>query len=648
LKKEQEASITAQFSDPEGKGKALVVSTSDVARSFSAHDNPTEIFPEKFNAAKRQEALNRTQVSADLETRVKDVLANGKEPKAALVEALSSNRILAIGEEHTGPGERNPQRDLTAHSMAELKKAGATHLAVELPASKEMKAVIAEFNRDPSMTVQQLKEKMLGALDEKANKESAKAESFLKVLEAARANGIEIVPVDHADMHKLGASPLRDEAIAKNVSDILHADKSSKVVMFYGSEHLAGSKSGTNAVDHLRKDFGNEIKTVGSFPGGNGNPALGNIASGFSDRSVAVSGTHETMKELAAKTLDMGKFDIDIAHPIVVSDSKSMPNEGEHPTAAKLERRTENTSDANAGSLPSPSARAQLDPATAKTDRILTEHIKSWQVDYGPLREKAAPLLEAQAEAERLFREAEAEHGYEAAHADAFNPDSESPLAQAYREWGAQEARLAEVLKNYDVAMESRSKALQSTVNRQGRVNGEVSPKLDIQRAEGKPFDGAYVLGSGKLILTDKFISSNKTGEALSELMVHELTHFNQDLLAVRHLAENVIGIKPGAQMTAEQFSALKKAYAERTGINSLREDFAREAISKQKQSLTPEESARADKILDSINDFVKHPEKMDSDTEYRKLEHEKEAYYSQDKTTKSWRSRAESHPKDK
>lgn len=185
-----------------------------------------------------QKRLDELKISGETAEKVlKEINKFGTEPISTLTGLMEKNRVLAIGESHETP---NPQRDLGFAAMDSLKKAGATHMAIEAPA-----------NIQP-----QLDEYMkTGKLNEETLPPLLRHDDFLRILEKARANNIKIVAVDENYEYKENndeagkipirpafraePKPSRDELMADGITRILNADPRNKVIFWVGSMHLA-------------------------------------------------------------------------------------------------------------------------------------------------------------------------------------------------------------------------------------------------------------------------------------------------------------------------------------------------------------------------------------------------------------------------
>lgn len=198
-----------------------------------------------------QKKLVDVNVPVETAERVlKEINAEGKEPIATLASLMEKNRILGIGESHETP---NPQRDLGAAAMDSLKKAGATHLAIEAP--MRIQPQLDAFMKTGKLNMEDLPPLL-------------RDKDYMDILERARINKIKIVAVDENYTYDDGSSSRtrrlapayrgapkasRDELMNDGISKILKEDPKNKVIFWVGSLHLA---------DDIPKDSPHDSKTA--------------------------------------------------------------------------------------------------------------------------------------------------------------------------------------------------------------------------------------------------------------------------------------------------------------------------------------------------------------------------------------------------
>jgi hypothetical protein len=212
----------------------------DSTNSKSQNDSGDGKFIPPKVGDKLQKVLDQTGTTRETAEKVRsEINEKGQDPAKVLPDLMRQNRVVAIGETHETP---NPQRDLGAQEMADLKKSGATHLAIEAPAS--IQPQLDEYMRT-------------GILDPNVLPPLLRDADYLKMLEAARASGLKITAVDQNRQyneasdsdrptpHFADHGPYvdRDDLMAKNVGKILDQDPANKVVFWVGSQHLNQSEN---------------------------------------------------------------------------------------------------------------------------------------------------------------------------------------------------------------------------------------------------------------------------------------------------------------------------------------------------------------------------------------------------------------------
>lgn len=174
-----------------------------------------------------------------------ELAANSEDPRGVLVQAVKNNNVVGYSDYHREP---SPHIDMLIDSMAAMKDAGATHLAMELDA--EMQPLFDDFMKTGKISDE------LRSLIFMSHKTP---NNMIRVMEAAHANGLKIVGVD-----KSYHAPDRDKVMADGISKILKSSPNSKVIYFAGSLHQMDSYNGADrmtAVQRLRKD-GTKVETV--------------------------------------------------------------------------------------------------------------------------------------------------------------------------------------------------------------------------------------------------------------------------------------------------------------------------------------------------------------------------------------------------
>jgi hypothetical protein len=282
-------------------------------------------------------------------------------------------------------------------------------------------------------------------------------------------------------------------------------------------------------------------------------------------------------------------------------------------------------------------------------DRMLTEHIKGWQVDYEPRRNQVAAYLEAESKYEALLltRARELKDTDTAkAQAESKDPRAQTDVAVAYRALVKAYNEVGPAICTaYKENIESRRRAMQSLLDIQARRGNEVAPQLHLANAFGvkQGVGGYYVIGSGQIFMLDTDMLSNRKGENLTYKLTHERTHFQQDLLIIRHLAESELKLKAGQVPTQAEMAKLQAKFQEMTGGYVLDRAFALRALQSHRSQLSSADGLRAQGLMTSMRQWTANPDISNFDY-YRGLEHEREAWYAHMLVNKEWATRAESH----
>lgn len=161
---------------------------------------------------------NKWEIRSRLVERIKqEVQSSGLDPGDAIAAALRRGRAVMVGEYHVPD---SPNRLLGAKIMPQLKETGLTHLAIEQSSDSAGKIFDAngKVNRDVLAPLLQHHE-------------------FYSLLEAAKKEGIEVVPVDAAENASRDLAS-RNVAMDENIANILDADPANKVLYWVGNKHL--------------------------------------------------------------------------------------------------------------------------------------------------------------------------------------------------------------------------------------------------------------------------------------------------------------------------------------------------------------------------------------------------------------------------
>lgn len=157
----------------------------------------------------------------------RDINRYGTSPADTSVELMGSHRVLGMGEYHEGGSHFRA----TGNQVIErLQAAGATHLAVEMPAN--LKPLYDEFERT-------------GKIPDGMLTGFWNTEDFRNLVTAARDAGMKVVPVDLPKPWD-GRWSKRDPHMAGAIGEILESDPKNKVVAWLGAMHLANMEGTAN------------------------------------------------------------------------------------------------------------------------------------------------------------------------------------------------------------------------------------------------------------------------------------------------------------------------------------------------------------------------------------------------------------------
>lgn len=183
---------------------------------------------------------------------LKEINSHGRDPRPALIEIMKNHRVLGIGEMHETP---NSQRNLGSEIMEDLRRAGATHLAIEAPAF--IQPYLDRFIETGDLNIAALPPLL-------------RNDDFIKILKAARSAGLKISAVDanykYDETNTIQPpgnitnrnEPLnRDKEMADNISNILKTPENN-VIFWVGNAHLLTKNDYTKRIttaDYLRENF---------------------------------------------------------------------------------------------------------------------------------------------------------------------------------------------------------------------------------------------------------------------------------------------------------------------------------------------------------------------------------------------------------
>lgn len=197
--------------------------------------NENQFFSGQLSDADRKR-LESEEVKPELiEAISKKLNAVGKDPQTAILDAVKSNRVVALGETHVSPN--GLQEDGIA-LIPKMKEAGLTHLAVEI--RKSQQGMLDEFLQG-KISSDEFKTRFFETHDHKGH-----GDDWLKLMKTAHNAGIKVVAVDdYKNLDKieyLGISKetatQRDKSMSGMIGDILDKDPKAKVLFWVGADHL--------------------------------------------------------------------------------------------------------------------------------------------------------------------------------------------------------------------------------------------------------------------------------------------------------------------------------------------------------------------------------------------------------------------------
>lgn len=204
-----------------------------------------------------------------------------------LIKSIHSNRVLAVGEEHT-QNRGNSQREFIADMMLDLKAAGATHLAIEFPSERQY--MLDDFLKNGNWN------KSLSTEGQKLMSEVQISEDLQRVVLSAHSAGLKVTPVDSEEIIKQGQTAAllgssRDQYMAVKIADLLKFDKKARVVFYGGAHHCATRPKETwhdSTAEILRRKEFKVASAYSQIPQSLDTNAPLYQATGFVDHAVAV------------------------------------------------------------------------------------------------------------------------------------------------------------------------------------------------------------------------------------------------------------------------------------------------------------------------------------------------------------------------
>jgi hypothetical protein len=171
---------------------------------------------------------------------------NGRDPTAAVVDAIKKTNVVGLGELHED-APPNPPRDWAAAHMRDFARAGTTDLFVELP--KVLQPVFDKFNNDPKKGPFQIPDKIIGPDGKPIDTPVAKGAlellrdfdpDFFKMWAAAREAGIKVHAVDNDANGWLYYSKDPNNPEAKRLTALRKQDMAANMLSILGQPTKPG------------------------------------------------------------------------------------------------------------------------------------------------------------------------------------------------------------------------------------------------------------------------------------------------------------------------------------------------------------------------------------------------------------------------
>lgn len=211
----------------------------------TAVKNAEAVAAKAENSGLKPEPLS-WEARKQLESGIKEEAArHGQNPGEAIAASLRKHRLVMVGEYHA---EENLHRQMGAESMPLFKKAGLTHLAIEHSSDFKGKVFLPD-----------------GKIDTKSLPELLRHSEFYDLLNAAKKEGVAVVPVDAS----LGAArglasrdlASRNRHMAGELTALLE-NPQHKVLYWVGNYHLSMLDAGEGPqVAKLMRDKGFALST---------------------------------------------------------------------------------------------------------------------------------------------------------------------------------------------------------------------------------------------------------------------------------------------------------------------------------------------------------------------------------------------------
>ncbi len=167
---------------------------------------------------------------------------------------------------------------------------------------------------------------------------------------------------------------------------------------------------------------------------------------------------------------------------------------------------------------------------------------------------------------------------------------------EALRKEFEADAEVAAAEQHLDTQLDARKEHLQSALDKITARHG--LPSIEFDYLKGKNASGEYSNGHGKLAVDRDFMVGDTLKTQSLDLTLHELTHFEQDVLVIRRMAD---GLGIGKKANPEQLDQLAKAYDVLTGDAPSRGFLQNVLENRAGKPLSSQQIARADELLQSF-----------------------------------------------
>lgn len=161
------------------------------------------------------------------------------------------------------------------------------------------------------------------------------------------------------------------------------------------------------------------------------------------------------------------------------------------------------------------------------------------------------------------------------------------------------ESEVAQAERYLEVQFEARQEALKQAVNKIAKEND--LPAVEFEVGSDGKFAGSYSNGAGKMMVHREFVKGETLKTQSLDTLLHEFTHFEQDVLVIRRLAD---GLEVGNVANFQQMGHLTKAYEVLTGESATVSFIERVLEHRDGRRLSKEQVRRADELMASFREY--------------------------------------------